>query len=62
MGDVIGALVPLALGIAVSPVPVGAVVLILLSPRPKGASVAFLLGWILGIVFRPLMGSDRSRR
>lgn len=50
MGEVVGALIPLALGIAVSPVPVGAVVLILLSPKPKGAGVAFLVGWVVGIV------------
>jgi threonine/homoserine/homoserine lactone efflux protein len=50
MGDVIGQILPISLGIAVSPVPVVAAILVLLSPRPRGSGVAFLLGWLLGIV------------
>jgi hypothetical protein len=50
VGSVVGQILPLALGIAVSPIPIVAVILILLSPKPRGASVAFLLGWVLGIV------------
>lgn len=50
MGPVIGEILPLAVGIAISPVPVIAAILMLLSPKAKGASVGFLLGWITGIV------------
>ncbi len=50
MGSVIGEILPLALGIAVSPIPVIAAILMLLSPRAKAASVGFMLGWISGIV------------
>ena len=50
MTTVIGDILPLALGITISPVPIIAAILMLLSPKAKGTSVGFLLGWILGIV------------
>ena len=50
MGNVIGDILPLALGIAISPIPIIAAILMLLSPKAKGTSVGFLLGWVLGIV------------
>jgi threonine/homoserine/homoserine lactone efflux protein len=50
MGEVIGSLLPLALGVAVSPIPIIAVILVLLSPRAGSASFAFLLGWVAGVV------------
>jgi len=49
MGEVIGDLLPLALGVAISPVPVIAVILMLMAPRAKAASVAFMIGWVLGV-------------
>lgn len=49
MNDVIGQLLPLAVGIAVSPIPVIASILMLMSPRARTTSLGFLLGWILGI-------------
>jgi threonine/homoserine/homoserine lactone efflux protein len=50
MGAVIGEILPLALGVAISPIPIIAAILMLLSPKAKGTSVGFLLGWILGIL------------
>lgn len=50
MGSVIGDILPLALGIAISPVPIIAAILMLLSPKARGTSVGFMLGWVLGIV------------
>jgi threonine/homoserine/homoserine lactone efflux protein len=50
MNDVIGEVLPLALGVMISPIPVIAAILMLLSPRAKGTSVGFLLGWVVGIV------------
>lgn len=50
MLEVIGDILPIALGIAISPVPVIAVVLMLLSPRPRASSLSFLAGWSLGII------------
>ena len=48
MADVIGEILPLALGIAISPIPIIAAILMLLSPRAKGTSLGFLLGWVRG--------------
>lgn len=49
MGDVIGELLPLAVGVAVSPVPVIAVILMLLAPHARAAGAAFAAGWVLGV-------------
>ncbi len=50
MGAVIGDLLPLAVGVAISPIPIIAVILMLLAPRAVGTSTGFLLGWVVGIV------------
>ncbi|MEV4686530.1 GAP family protein [Microbacterium sp. LWH3-1.2] len=50
MGTVIGEILPLALGVAISPIPIIAAILMLLSPKARVTSVGFLLGWVLGIV------------
>ena len=50
MNQVIGDLLPLAVGVAISPVPIIAVILMLLSPRAGGTSVGFLVGWVAGVV------------
>lgn len=47
---VIGSILPLALGIAISPIPIIAAILMLLSPKARGTSVGFLLGWLVGII------------
>src|SRR3954469_4425536 len=49
MGQVVGDLLPLAVGVAISPIPVIAVVLMLLAPKAGGTSAGFLLGWTVGI-------------
>lgn len=43
-------LIPLALVIALSPITVIPAVLVLHAPRPRPASLAFLGGWLLGLV------------
>ncbi|KRC51682.1 hypothetical protein ASE16_00900 [Leifsonia sp. Root227] len=50
MTQVIGAILPMAIGIAISPIPIIAAILMLLSPRAKSTGVGFLLGWIVGIL------------
>lgn len=50
MGAVIGDLLPLALGVAISPIPIIAVILMLLSRRAGGTSLGFAVGWVVGIV------------
>lgn len=48
--DVIGDLLPSALAVALSPIPIIAVVLVLGSPRAGSAGPAFALGWIGGLL------------
>lgn len=50
MGSVIGDILPLALGVAISPIPIIAAILMLLSPKARSTSLGFLLGWVLGII------------
>jgi hypothetical protein len=50
MGSVVGDILPLAFGVAISPTPIIAVILMLLSARAGAASAAFLAGWIGGII------------
>jgi threonine/homoserine/homoserine lactone efflux protein len=50
MGPVIGDLLPLAVGVAISPIPVIAVILMLLAPRAGAASVGVATGWLAGII------------
>jgi threonine/homoserine/homoserine lactone efflux protein len=50
MNEVIGDLLPLAVGVAISPIPIIAIILMLLAPSPGGTSTGFLLGWVVGVV------------
>ena len=50
MGPTIGQVLPLALGIAASPLPVVAVILILLTPRARLNGLAFVAGWLGGLL------------
>jgi len=45
----IGELLPQAVTIAISPIPIIAAILMLLSPRARTVATAFLLGWVAGI-------------
>jgi threonine/homoserine/homoserine lactone efflux protein len=49
MGAAIGDILPLAVGVAISPVPVIAVVLMLGTPRARPNGLAFALGWVVGL-------------
>jgi hypothetical protein len=49
MGNAIADVLPLAIGVALSPLPIVAVILMLFSQHPRGTSLGFLAGWILGI-------------
>jgi threonine/homoserine/homoserine lactone efflux protein len=49
MGQAIGQVLGLAVGVAISPVPVIALILMLFSKRATSNSVAFLVGWIIGL-------------
>lgn len=49
MRDVVLHMLPFAVGIAISPVPIITVILMLFTPRPGSNGAGFLLGWFLGI-------------
>jgi hypothetical protein len=49
MGEAIGQLLPFAVGVAVSPMPIVAVVLMLVTPQARSNGPAFLLGWLAGV-------------
>ncbi|MFC9664758.1 GAP family protein [Nocardia sp. NPDC127606] len=50
MGSVIGGLLPLAVGVAVSPIPIIAAILMILSKNAGGAAKGFAVGWVAGIL------------
>lgn len=49
MGSAIGEILPLAVGVALSPLPIIAVILMLFSKNARQTSFGFLIGWVLGI-------------
>lgn len=49
MGGVIGELLPTAIGVALSPLPIVGVILMLLSTKAKVNGPMFLLGWLAGL-------------
>lgn len=49
MGEAIRQSLPLAIGVALSPVSIIAVVLMLTTPRARANGPAFVLGWLLGL-------------
>jgi len=49
MGEAIGQVLSLGVGVALSPIPIIAVVLMLATPRGARNGPAFLVGWILGL-------------
>jgi threonine/homoserine/homoserine lactone efflux protein len=49
MGEAIGQVLSFGVGVAISPVPIIAVVLMLGTPRARANGPAFLLGWVVGL-------------
>jgi threonine/homoserine/homoserine lactone efflux protein len=49
MGQAIGESITFAIGVAISPVPIIAIVLMLLSKKSGANSVAFAFGWVIGV-------------
>jgi threonine/homoserine/homoserine lactone efflux protein len=49
VGDAIGQMLPSAIGVAISPMPIVAVVLMLVTERGRVNGPAFVIGWWLGI-------------
>lgn len=49
MREVIGQILPLAVGVAISPIPIIAVVLMLVTPRARANGPMFVIGWLIGL-------------
>lgn len=49
MGQAIGQVLSLGIGVSLSPIPIVAVVLMLATPRARRNGLAFLVGWIAGL-------------
>jgi hypothetical protein len=49
MGEAIGQVLPLGVGVTLSPLPIIAVVLMLGTPRARSNGIAFVVGWIVGL-------------
>ena len=49
MGEAIGNTLPMAIGVAISPVPIIAIVLMLGTPRARSTGPAFAVGWLVGL-------------
>ena len=49
MGDILGDILPYAIGVAISPIPIIAVILMLFSARAKSNGLAFVIGWMIGL-------------
>jgi hypothetical protein len=49
MGQALGEMLPLAIGIAISPLPIIAIILMLITPKARSNGLAFLGGWMLGL-------------
>jgi hypothetical protein len=49
MSTAVGEMLPLAVAVAISPLPVIALILIMMSRRARSNGLAYLLGWLLGL-------------
>ena len=49
MGQAIGQILALAVGVALSPIPIIGVVLMLVTPRARANGPAFVVGWLIGL-------------
>src|SRR6059058_2518192 len=67
MGEAIGQVLSFGVGVALSPVPIIAVVLMLTTPRGRVNGPAFLAGWVVGlaavgtVVLLAASGGDASK-
>jgi threonine/homoserine/homoserine lactone efflux protein len=49
MGEAIGQILPMAVGVAISPMPIVAAVLMLVSAKARSNGRAFIVGWVVGL-------------
>ena len=62
MGEAIGDLLPAAVGVAISPLSIVAVVMMLVSTRARTNGPAFLAGWLVGVAGRRHRSSPARER
>ncbi len=55
MQHLIALIIPHAIAVALSPMPIAALILLLLSNKAKLNSIAFMLGWIIGLVLNVII-------
>ncbi|WP_430867057.1 GAP family protein [Demequina aurantiaca] len=60
MNAVIGEILPLAVGVALTPFAVIAVILMFMTPQARSTSVAFLIGWVAGIALLVIAVAELS--
>ena len=56
MGSAVAQVLPLAIGVVASPLPIIAVILILVGPSGRAKAMSFLAGWLAGILVVGLIG------
>lgn len=66
LGEAIGGLIPSAIAVALSPIPIVGIVLVLGSSRARSSGLAFAVGWVLGLAVLStlvvtVLGSDVGR-
>jgi threonine/homoserine/homoserine lactone efflux protein len=49
MGEAIGDILPMAIGVAISVIPIIALILMLITPKARSNGIAFTVGWVLGL-------------
>ena len=49
MGPIVGDILPAAIGVAISPIPIIAVILMLFTPRARSNGPAFAVGWVIAL-------------
>jgi len=50
VGDVLGEILALGVGVAVSPIPIAAVIVMLFTPKARTNASAFMVGWVSGLL------------
>jgi threonine/homoserine/homoserine lactone efflux protein len=60
LGSTIGEILPLAVAVALSPLPIVGVILMLGTPRGKANGITFLLGWFIGCAVVCAIGTSLS--
>ncbi len=62
MLSALGQLLPIAVAVAVSSVPITATILILLSPKRNRSAIPFLIGWVVGMAAVVVVAATRGQR